>query len=113
MTICGAKNRQGQPCKRPAGWGTDHVGSGKCKLHGGASLKGMASKTFKHGNSSIYRDFIADNLKDKVAAFQDADPLDLTHELALTRALLAEFLSRFVEGTAFDAISISIASDLV
>ena len=33
---CGATGRQsGQPCKRPAGWGTDHPGAGRCKLHGG------------------------------------------------------------------------------
>lgn len=33
---CGAKKRQGEGCcKRPAGWGTDHPGTGQCKLHGG------------------------------------------------------------------------------
>lgn len=113
MTICGAKNRSGQPCKRPAGWGTDHVGTGKCKLHGGASLKGAQHPNFKTGVNSIYRDYLPDGIKSKVEAFENADPLDLTHELAVTRALLADFLSRFVEGTRLDAISISIASDLV
>jgi hypothetical protein len=34
---CGAKTRSGGSCKRPAGWGTDHVGTGRCKLHGGKS----------------------------------------------------------------------------
>lgn len=35
---CGAKKRQGEGnCTRPAGWGTDHVGFGPCKLHGGCS----------------------------------------------------------------------------
>lgn len=34
---CGAKTRSGSPCGRPAGWGTDHPGSGRCKLHGGCS----------------------------------------------------------------------------
>jgi hypothetical protein len=34
--LCGAKKRQGEGCcKRPAGWGTDHAGTGTCKLHGG------------------------------------------------------------------------------
>lgn len=41
--ICGARKRggdkKGEPCQRPAGWGTDHPGTGRCKLHGG-SLKG-------------------------------------------------------------------------
>lgn len=34
---CGATKRDGtgDHCRRPAGWGTDHVGTGCCKLHGG------------------------------------------------------------------------------
>jgi hypothetical protein len=35
---CGAKKRQGEGnCMRPAGWGTDHPGVGRCKLHGGST----------------------------------------------------------------------------
>lgn len=35
---CGAKKRQGEgTCQRPAGWGTDHAGEGRCKLHGGST----------------------------------------------------------------------------
>ncbi len=35
---CGGKKRQGEgTCTRPAGWGTDHVGVGRCKLHGGGT----------------------------------------------------------------------------
>lgn len=35
---CGGKKRQGEgTCTRPAGWGTDHVGVGRCKLHGGST----------------------------------------------------------------------------
>lgn len=39
--ICGGKlrKRDGE-CKRPAGWGTSHPGSGKCKLHGGSTPSG-------------------------------------------------------------------------
>ncbi|MFE5037179.1 hypothetical protein [Streptomyces sp. NPDC056683] len=35
---CGAQKRQGKPgdlCTFVAGWGTDHVGFGHCRLHGG------------------------------------------------------------------------------
>jgi hypothetical protein len=35
---CGAQKRQGAPgetCTFIAGWGTDHVGVGRCRLHGG------------------------------------------------------------------------------
>lgn len=35
---CGAKKRQGEGyCDRPAGWGTDHVGAGACRTHGGST----------------------------------------------------------------------------
>lgn len=47
---CGARKRQ-EPhdaCKRPAGWGTDHVGVGSCRYHGGASPSGKkAAATVK------------------------------------------------------------------
>lgn len=37
--VCGAAKRQGTgTCQRSAGWGTDHVGIGTCKLHGGTTL---------------------------------------------------------------------------
>jgi hypothetical protein len=35
--LCGARTRAGKDCGRPAGWGTNHAGIGRCKLHGGAS----------------------------------------------------------------------------
>lgn len=37
---CGGKNRQGQPCGNGAGKGTDHVGVGNCKNHGGSTPTG-------------------------------------------------------------------------
>lgn len=36
---CGAKRRgkgKGSVCQKPAGWGTSHVGFGKCRFHGGS-----------------------------------------------------------------------------
>jgi P27 family predicted phage terminase small subunit len=34
--FCGGPKRQGEGnCTRPAGWGTPHPGTGRCKLHGG------------------------------------------------------------------------------
>jgi hypothetical protein len=37
--LCGAAKRQGDgsPCKKPAGWGTPHPGTGRCRLHGGST----------------------------------------------------------------------------
>lgn len=54
--LCGAKTRSGDKCKHEAGWGTDHVGTGRCRLHGGCSPKGPDSPQFKHGERSKYFD---------------------------------------------------------
>jgi hypothetical protein len=35
--LCDAEKRSGGTCRRPAGWGTPHVGTGRCKLHGGCT----------------------------------------------------------------------------
>lgn len=47
--ICGAKTRAGMPCKRLA-----RQPQGRCKLHGGCSLYGIAHPNFKHGRRSRY-----------------------------------------------------------
>lgn len=54
--ICRAKTRAGTPCQLPAGWGTDHPGEGRCKLHGGRTPRGADSPHFKHGQRSKYFD---------------------------------------------------------
>jgi hypothetical protein len=47
--VCGAHGkRKFTPCPNRAGKGTDHVGEGKCKYHGG-SASNITAKNFKHG----------------------------------------------------------------
>jgi hypothetical protein len=41
-SICGARNRQGNPCGNAAGKGTTHLGYGRCANHGGNSPTGKA-----------------------------------------------------------------------
>lgn len=85
MTQCGAQTRAGTPCKQPAGWGTDHVGEGRCKLHGG-----NAGRKPKHGRYSVkHRQELADKLGDYL---QDSRPADLADELAMMRTLFQNFL---------------------
>lgn len=87
MTKCGAKKRQGSgKCTQPAGWGTDHRGEGKCKLHGGASRP-------KHGRYSTVKHGRIRELYEKFEA--DPDPLNLLPELAQVRAILVDFVERY------------------
>jgi hypothetical protein len=87
---CGARNRHGKPCRNPAGFGTNHVGEGRCTLHGGAAQ-------IAHGRySSINRPRIRDLLERHQA---DPDPLNLLPELALLRSLIVDYIERYDELT--------------
>ncbi len=103
MNTCGAKTRIGTPCKRRP------CENGRCALHGGKSLRGSESPTFKHG---LYAIDTPHKIQSKVNRFIDADPFDLTSELALLRAMLAEFLSRF-EYANLDQSAIYTVSNLI
>lgn len=92
---CGAKNRSGKACGKPAGWGTDHVGTGRCRLHGGASLKGSQTPAFKHGRYSKYA---PQAISDKLKEYKDGDPLAVEDELAMQRALFANYMQSFEVG---------------
>lgn len=53
---CGAKKRQGEGnCKRPAGWGTPHVGFGHCKLHGGSTRDQSVAAAVEQAHQQIAR----------------------------------------------------------
>lgn len=86
---CGAATRgerRGAPCQRPAGWGTDHPGQGRCKLHGG-------SNPIRHGR---YSKIDRPRISDLIESFEgDPYPLDLLPEVVLLRALLVDFISRY------------------
>ncbi len=90
LPICGARTRAGTPCQRAAGHGTDHVGEGKCKLHGGLS-------PVKHGRySTINRPRIRDLLE---VYRSDPDPLNVLPEVELLRALVTDFVERYDENS--------------
>jgi hypothetical protein len=59
VTLCEAKNRAGNPCRRPAGWGTDHAGFGHCKLHGGSNPSG---KKYAAKLERTWRDSLAEDI---------------------------------------------------
>jgi hypothetical protein len=87
---CGAKKRSGGLCTQIAGWGTDHAGEGRCKLHGGSS-------PIKHGRYSTIK---RPRLKEILESLEsDPDPLDLSPELRLLRALILDYIERYDEQT--------------
>jgi len=47
---CNAMTNAGTKCKKKAGWGTNHPGTGKCKMHGGStpSHQGAAARKVAH-----------------------------------------------------------------
>lgn len=88
--ICGAKTKKdGSPCQKPAGWGTDHPGIGKCKLHGGAS-------PIKHGLYSKYTDHRLAEMVDRLA--EDEELLDLRKSIALQQSIILSILEKLDEG---------------
>lgn len=88
MTHCGAKTRAGTPCQRPAGWGTDHAGEERCKLHGGATpiRSGRYSKVNRERLGGLIAEYEA-----------DPDPLNVLPELGAARALFVDFIERYDE----------------
>lgn len=88
---CNARTVTNTYCTLGAGHGTDHVGQGRCKWHGGASI-------VKSGRySSIKRDRIR-TLIERHAA--DSDPLNLEPEVAALRALFEDYIERYDAMTA-------------
>lgn len=87
-TTCNANKKSGGNCSQSAGWGTDHVGTGRCKLHGG-TLNHPAPKgnqrAVKHGIYS--RLFNPQDLEDAAAMAGSVDT-----ELAITRLQLANLI---------------------
>jgi len=83
--ICGAKTRAGTPCKKPAGWGTNHKGIGKCKLHGGAT-------PIKHGLYSKYTNHRLGDMIDKLSG--DDELLNLRKTIALQQSLIIDILNK-------------------
>lgn len=87
--LCGAaKKSDGTPCRRPAGWGTDHPGAGRCKLHGGLSPT-------KHG---LYSKHARGRTGEILAEVTDAEAADPTEEIKLASAQLAAALEKLDEG---------------
>ncbi len=108
--LCGAKRRGTDlTCKKPAGWGTDHNGRGKCKYHGGATPSGPDSANFKHGG---YADVFLNDFKAHYDAVADNDtPFELLPEFNAQRAMYRAYVQKVTEqedGASFEQMGNSI-----
>jgi hypothetical protein len=52
---CGGTNRLGEPCGNPAGKGTDHLGSGNCSNHAGATRTGRVAALNERAERFLYQ----------------------------------------------------------
>lgn len=84
---CGAKTRAGGKCQRRPN------STGRCRLHGGASLRGVHSPTFKHGRRSKYIMGGKRLQKAYEAALNDPELTSLKHELAALDAILVDLVA--------------------
>ena len=87
MALCGAHSkRTGQPCRARA------MPNGRCNIHGGKSLIGIASGTFQTGRWSKH---VPTRLAARVAE-SEADPnlISLRSEIALLDGRIAELLEQ-------------------
>jgi hypothetical protein len=87
---CGAKTREGTPCQNPT------MKNGRCRMHGGASLRGTDLPQFKHGR---YSKSVPDRLVARYEeALSDEERHDLRDEIALSEAKVADLLSKMDSG---------------
>lgn len=94
---CGATTRgTGKPCTRPAGWGTDHVGVGPCKLHLGCTQnhRTAARKMLaERGAAQTLAEFGYEPVTDPIGTLAD-----LAGQTRALVALLAAKVDAFGEG---------------
>lgn len=98
VPVCGSKKRQKEGEVLALCGDEGRMGNGRCKIHGGRSLKGAASPTWKDGNRSIYRRRVAGHLTERVEQLRH-DP-ELTHHrtsIAQLDAMLEELWTHYEE----------------
>lgn len=89
--ICGAKKRDGTPCQKPP-----MNGATRCRLHGGATPKGMASPHFIHGERSDHLNPSLLNIYKQMV--NNPDLLSVRADVALIDAMIAAKLPLLESG---------------
>lgn len=99
---CGATSTACTPCRLRAGWGTIHLGRGRCRLHGGITR--VDDGRLKRGGR--YSEVLPAQLREKYQSFlEEAEAIeDVSSEIALKRSLLATYLSPALERLTEEAL---------
>lgn len=86
---CGAKRTNGEICQSFA------MANGRCRVHGGATPKGVASPNFRHGR---YSKSMPEHLASRYAeALTDSRLLELRDEISLVDVRMADLLAKLDE----------------
>lgn len=92
--ICHAHRTNGEPCKAKA-----MVGQKVCRVHGGATPKGIASPHYKHGRQSKYAPSLPPRMREHYEnAINDPQLLEQHKEIGLVEARLIDLLKRVDTG---------------
>jgi len=104
--VCGAKLRgKAATCQKAP------MANGRCRLHGDKTPSGPDSTHFKHGRyAAAFKGQMAEKFKQAQA---DGKPLDLLPELAIQRALLADYAESVTGKRTLTAATAKNLSDLV
>jgi hypothetical protein len=88
---CGAKKRNGEPCKGAA------MANGRCRLHGGLTPSGLASPHYKHGRrSKLYRS-LPRTIRQALDSEGDEQLVSIKRELQIQIGLLDEALEELAQ----------------
>jgi hypothetical protein len=87
------KNQIELRCTHQAGFGTDHVGTGACKYHGGANTKTL--NTIVTGRHAFSTRTKLQSQIDNYLSMDRGKLLDLTEQLAATKAILDAVIEQF------------------
>lgn len=89
---CNARKKSGGVCRKPAGWGTDHLGQGRCRRHGG----NVAKRTIKFGHYSLIQHDRIKNVLERLSTVE-MNALDLMPEVNMLRAMTIDYVNRYEE----------------
>src|SRR5687768_14069600 len=84
--LCNGKRRNGELCKKPAGAGTDHLGEGRCRRHGGLQSKRVVHGWYSQVTHARIREVLVELAK------MDMNAMDLIPEANLLRAMTIDYV---------------------